>query len=176
MEQRPPSYFNMTDKSEETLKSLGLSENDLITNAPISIINTGNSFAIIPVSSSEVLRGLKPDFELITKISEELGLIGYYVFCLQTEDEERDANARMFAPRYGIYEEAGTGMAAGPLACYLHDILDLKKDQYLIQQGLFMMDPSPSLIQVELQTLNGKISKILAGGKGILKETRSFEI
>jgi len=82
----------------------------------------------------------------------------------------------MFAPRYGIEEEAGTGMAAGPLACYLYDILGLKKDRILIQQGWYMNPPSKSLIIVDLLLNNGKIIKIKAGGKGILRTSMTIEI
>ena len=82
----------------------------------------------------------------------------------------------MFAPRYGIEEEAGTGMAAGPLACYLYDKLGLKKERILIQQGWFMNPPSQSLIIVDLLLDNEKITKIMAGGKGISMTTRTIEI
>jgi PhzF family phenazine biosynthesis protein len=147
-----------------------------LENAPISIVNTGNSFAIIPVVNIDVLRSIKPDFDLITQISDEFDLIGYYVFCLQTNNADRDANTRMFAPRYGIEEEAGTGMAAGPLACYLYDTIGLKKERILIQQGWFMKQPSPSLIIVDLSFDNGNISKIMAGGKGIPMSSMTIEI
>jgi PhzF family phenazine biosynthesis protein len=176
MEQRPPQYIDIQQQEEKILKSLGLNENDLLTNAPISKVNTGNSFVIIPLANEDILKSVKPDFDLITQISEELDLIGYYVFCIQTNNAERDANTRMFAPRYGIEEEAGTGMAAGPLACYLYDILGLKKDRFLIQQGWFMNQPSQSLIIVDLLLNNGKISKIMSGGKGIPMTSITVEI
>jgi predicted PhzF superfamily epimerase YddE/YHI9 len=82
----------------------------------------------------------------------------------------------MFAPRYGIEEEAATGMAAGPLACYLFDILGIKKNRMFIEQGWFMGQPSPSLIIVDLSLDNGKITKIMAGGKGILRTSLTIEI
>jgi PhzF family phenazine biosynthesis protein len=96
-----------------------------------------------------------------------LDLVGYYVFTTATENSERDATSRMFAPRYGIQEEAGTGMAAGPLACYLYDQLGIRKEHFLIQQGAFMNPASTSLIMVELTVKNGLITKVMAGGKGI---------
>lgn len=60
----------------------------------------------------------------------------------------------MFAPRYGISEEAATGMAAGPLACYLHDHLGVRKPRLVIEQGVFLTPPSPSELIAEL-TLDG---------------------
>lgn len=176
MEQKAPSYRNVDNQKEQILKSLGLSKKDILQEAPISLINTGNSFVIVPVNSVEVLKNIKPDYALISQISDELDLIGYYIFCAETSSRLRDATTRMFAPRYGIEEEAGTGMAAGPLACYFFDILGIKKDRILIEQGWFMEQPSPSLIIVDLSLDNGKITKIMAGGKGILMRSLTVEI
>ncbi len=176
MEQKPPTYVDVNEQNEKILFALGLTENDVLPNAPISIVNTGNSFAIIPVANEDILKNIVPNFELINQISEEFDLIGFYAFCLQTDDATRDVNTRMFAPRYGIEEEAGTGMAAGPLGCYLFDIIKLKKDRFLIQQGWFMNSPSQSLIIVDLSLDNGKITKIMAGGKGILMTSITIEI
>jgi PhzF family phenazine biosynthesis protein len=176
MEQKAPLYGSVDKQEEQILKSLGLTKGDILKEAPISLVNTGNSFVIVPVKSAEILKKIKPDYALISQISDELDLIGYYVFCTETSSPIRDSTTRMFAPRYGIEEEAATGMAAGPLACYLFDILGIKKDRMLIEQGWFMEQPSPSLIIVDLLLDNGKITKVMAGGKGILMTTLSVEI
>jgi PhzF family phenazine biosynthesis protein len=176
MEQKPPLYIEITNHKEKILNSLGLMGADILANVSISIVNTGNSFIIIPVANDDILRRIMPNLDLITQISDEFDLIGYYVFSTKTNIEERVATTRMFAPRYGINEEAGTGMAAGPLACYLYDKLGLKKDRILIQQGWFMNPPSQSLIIVDLSLEKGKITKIMAGGKGIPMTSMTIEI
>ena len=173
MEQLAPKYIDVTHKENAILQSLGLQKNDLLANAPIQLINTGNSFILIPVKNKEVLKKLIPNFDLISKISEAFDLIGYYVF---STDTEYDATSRMFGPRYGILEESGTGMAAGPLGCYLFDILKLKKKSFKIQQGKYMQEPSPSLIITNLQVENGIIKSLMAGGKGILNKEMIVEI
>jgi PhzF family phenazine biosynthesis protein len=167
MEQKSPSYVDVSHKKKEILVSLCIDEKDLQPDADISLVNTGNSFFIIPVANSDVLKKIEPNFDLISKLSEEFDLIGYYVFTLDTDDQDRDVTTRMFAPRYGIEEEAGTGMAAGPLACYLFDKLKIKKNRFLIQQGKYINPPSVSLIIVELDVSSGKIIGLMAGGKGI---------
>jgi predicted PhzF superfamily epimerase YddE/YHI9 len=82
----------------------------------------------------------------------------------------------MFAPRYGIKEESATGMAAGPLACVLYDIVGIKKHTFQIEQGKFMAPPSPSLISVDLTTSNGKITGLMAGGKGKVQQDIEIEL
>lgn len=65
-------------------------------------------------------------------------------------------------------------MAAGPLACVLHDYLKSGKSTYLIEQGRLMDPASPSLITVDLWVEQGRIQKLMAGGLG--KASQSLSI
>ncbi|MEE3045056.1 MAG: PhzF family phenazine biosynthesis protein [Pseudomonadota bacterium] len=172
MEQLAPTYTpaaNWSDKGVtlcDVLKSLGLASDDLDDRARPALVNTGNNFIVLAVRDQAILANITPDQDAINAISEKLDLIGYYIFTTETGDADIDATTRMFAPRYGIAEEAATGMAAGPLACVLHDFLDMKKDTFLIAQGAFMTHPSPSQIKVTLDLKDGRITGLLAGGQG----------
>jgi PhzF family phenazine biosynthesis protein len=173
MEQKAPTYTNVENEMTEILASLHLSKTDLLQGYSPSIVNTGNSFLIIPVSNSAVLKNLKPVLEKIAAYSEKHNLIGYYIF---TPSSEKNSNAttRMFAPRYGIDEESATGMAAGPLACYLFNNQFTKATELIILQGEFMATPSPSKIFVSLQLENSKIKKLFAGGDAFVAEERKI--
>lgn len=175
MEQSAPRYFSAPDETA-ILKALRIDKEDVLTNAPITIVNTGNAFAIVGVQNTTILSHIQPDLDAISKISDELGLIGFYVFCQQTNIPGRDATTRMFAPSYGIAEESATGMAAGPLACYLYDQMQLQKPTILIEQGWYMNPPSPSLLRIELTLEQGKITRLMAGGKGKVASAIVVEI
>lgn len=163
MEQKAPSYFNIED--DDTLNKIAASIGSNAEDAQLNcIVNTGNSFLLVHLPNQQSLSNLKPNQNLINEISEQYDLIGYYAFTKETSISGRDASARMFAPRFGIAEESATGMAAGPLTCYLHDILNIKKNKFLIEQGRLMSPPSPSIIHVELQIKDENISRLLAGG------------
>lgn len=176
MEQKAPVYTDVSQRAGIILSSIGISTDNVAKDSPVMFVNTGNSFALIHVADTDILKNLKPDFDAIRDISETFGLIGYYVFATPESNGDYDATARMFAPAYGISEEAATGMAAGPLACYLHDIAGLHKTNIIIQQGVFMDNPSPSRIEVNLKVDNGGITGLLAGGKGKVMETKTIEI
>lgn len=176
MEQKAPKYTYPKSLEEKILKSLGITQQDLIEEKPISVVNTGNSFLIVPIRSQSIIKNLSTNMKLIHEISDELDLIGYYPFTLETFSQDSDASTRMFGPRYAITEEAGTGMAAGPLACYLYDVVGIKKINMTIEQGWFMSPPSPSEILVELEISNNTIQRLMAGGKGIVSMKRVIEI
>ena len=180
MEQRAPRYIELGEATGgidtlAVLDSLGLEHGDLLDGHLPVVVNTGNSFLVVPLKSASSLTKIRPDFAMIDTISDKLDLIGFYPFSLDTQMPGRHAGARMFAPRYGIPEEAATGMAAGPLACYLFDRIKIRPDSdILIEQGRLMSPPSPSVIHVRLSLPDGRIDKLLAGGKATPAGTRQI--
>ncbi|KFA99557.1 PhzF family phenazine biosynthesis protein [Vibrio sp. ER1A] len=177
MEQVAPIYSEPNQWSEasvekaEVLKALNLSSSELIEGAPIIKVNTGNSFVIIPIKNCSTLAKLKPNLDLIEDISNKLDLIGFYAFTQQHTEKSIAATTRMFAPRFAIDEESATGMAAGPLACYLYDYLGQRFSEITIEQGAYMTPKSPSLICVALSLHKQRITGLMAGGYGkVMKE------
>lgn len=181
MEQLAPSYSDARDwhqcgvTENEVLEALNLSPSQLAKEMPVTLVNTGNSFVIIAVDSVNTLASIVPDFAKITAISDKLDLIGVYVFTIDTP-QQVDATTRMFAPRFAIEEESATGMAAGPLACYLYDVVKMNKAHFVIRQGEYMQPASPSVINVELSLDAEQITSLMAGGFGKLMDQRSVVI
>lgn len=172
MEQLAPEYIDEADfapgvSGARILASLGLAPEDVA--APPCVVGTGNRFVLVHVRAGQDLGTLAPDMEEIAAVSAAFGAIGYYVFA--SLEGEYVATARMFAPHYGIEEEAATGMAAGPLACYLYDRADVKLPTMVIRQGAHMAPPSPSRITVELQLDDGRITGLFAGGEARVAST-----
>jgi PhzF family phenazine biosynthesis protein len=177
MEQSAPRYTELDQAHQRcVVDSTGLKSSDLLEGADPCVVNTGNSFLVVGLRNSDAIESVRPIREAISTLSEAYGLIGYYLFSPQVVKEGRDAGARMFAPRYGIDEESATGMAAGPLACYLHDKLNKGKSQFLIEQGYLMSQPSPSVIDVRLHIKRGSICSLMVGGKAAVSEIRHVEI
>jgi PhzF family phenazine biosynthesis protein len=176
MEQLAPGYKEVDRFMERLVSSLGISVRDLLSNYKPFIVNTGNSFLVVPLKDETTVLSAHPDFGAIHKISVEFDLIGYYIFSQHTELSERDAGTRMFAPRYGIHEESATGMAAGPLACYLYDKMGIQKEVFLIEQGRLMKPPSPSVITVKLELERGKIIGLIVGGKAKVMASLAISI
>lgn len=174
MEQLAPKYINIKKKHEAILNSIGVSEKQ-ITSQPL-LVNTGNSFVIVGVKNKQILADLKLDFSAIAALSEKLDLIGYYIYTQQTVHNQNDATSRMFFPRYGVNEEAATGMAAGPLASYLYDKINVKKNHFNIEQGYFMPTPSASKILINLEIKENQITSLMAGGRANLSDEIQINI
>lgn len=179
MEQSAPRYERLEESNllhSKSLNALGLSAQQLLPNVPLTVVNTGNAFLMVGLAEEHDLRSLQVNQALVQEVSEVLDLIGFYAFSLHTQRPGRAAGARMFAPRYGIPEESGTGMAAGPLACLLHAHGLVSDTALAIEQGWLMNPASPSVISVKLDIHHGKIRNLLAGGTARIARTLQLDL
>lgn len=114
------------------------------------IIKAGVSHLIIPVASPEALAAIRPDAALLTELSRDLGVIGAYPFALLPAGAEAHARARLFAPLYGIPEDAATGSAAAPLGAYMHrhGLMPAGANAFWYEQGVEMGRSSRLWVEV----------------------------
>lgn len=179
MEQRSPTYRTIEVGSQLAAKiaqSMSVSTGQIYSTASPTVVNTGNSFLMIALPDERSVAAILPDHRSIESISDDLDLIGYYVFSTTTKVPGRHAGARMFAPRFGIAEESATGTAAGPLACFLYERMGVGDTEIAIEQGRLMQPPSPSVIQVVLDVNSSRISRLMAGGAGVVMRSITVEI
>jgi PhzF family phenazine biosynthesis protein len=179
MEQTSPTYYAIepeSDLSDKISQSIAVLPAQLYGTANPTVVNAGNGFLMIALPDERSVASVRPDQRAIELISEELDLVGYYVFSTSTKVPGRHAGARMFAPRFGIAEEAATGTAAGPLACFLYECMGVGDSEIVIEQGRLMQPPSPSVIKVILDVHGNRISRLMAGGSGVVVRSVSTEI
>lgn len=167
MEQTSPTYIDVDNELQNILDSLNLSKEQLQNDLKPQIVSTGNRFLIVPVRDESIISALTPNFDAISALSETFNLIGFYVYSA-SNNTQMQATSRMFGPYYGIPEESATGMAAGPLACYLYKYIHTRQHQFLIEQGRFMKVPSPSLLHADLNIQTGLIQSVYVGGDAFL--------
>jgi len=104
---------------EILLEALNMNEDNLMQNYPIQIVSTGHSKVMIGIESIEILNGLNPNYDALSKLSNKIKCNGYYVFTTDSQESDILINGRMFAPAIGINEDPVTGNANGPLGAYL---------------------------------------------------------
>jgi PhzF family phenazine biosynthesis protein len=144
-------HINFVDPVRDLAQNFKGTLKDSLTGLPDSAIlslthaNVGVSYFVIQVAHLSDLQNLRPNFPVIEDISRSNDLIGYYVFA---KGAGNNVHARMFAPFYGIPEEAATGMGAGCLAVSLSKLESTSKLR--VHQGEYMTPPSPSLLETEV--------------------------
>ena len=121
------------------LSALTVTEEDLLENYPVQIVSTGHSKVMIGIKDSMTLNQLKPHYDTLSRLSEIIGCNGYYVFTLDSKENDILVKGRMFAPAIGINEDPVTGNANGPLGAYLvhHKLVEHNKKffKFTARQG-----------------------------------------
>lgn len=108
-----------TETTQILLNALGLERTDLDERCPVQIASTGHSKVMIGIRSRKKLNKLSPNQMELALLSERISCNGYFVFTLDSGEEETLTYGRMFAPAIGITEDPVTGNANGPLGGYL---------------------------------------------------------
>lgn len=166
MNQAKPSFYEMIEKTE-IADSLNISVTDINEALPVQIVSTGLRDIIIPIRNMNVLRGIKPDFSMISNISKKYNAIGYHLYAHESLNNS-SVHCRNFAPLYGIPEESATGSSNGALACYLLKYKQITPEyakNLSFEQGESMNRPSEIMISISVE--NDEIHEVRVGGKAL---------
>jgi len=100
--------------------------------------DTGAGHLMVRVRDAEIVDRVEPVTELLRAVLRAAGAEGCYVYAFD-EAAPQTAYARFFNPTVGLWEDAATGTAAGPLCAYLGSEGLLAADRALrIEQGVRM--------------------------------------
>lgn len=136
-------------------------------------VSCGLPFLFIPVSHSVAIDKIKLNLSLWQQWLADYWAPHLYTFFIDTQ-KPTNIQARMFAPGLGIEEDPATGSAATALAGYLskRQLPDSGNMVFKITQGLQM--GRPSLIRVETDVENSKVTAIKVGGSSVIVSNGQF--
>lgn len=108
------------------LQALNIKDRDVDDDTgPIRSVSTARPKLMIPLVNESTLDGLRPDFERLWDVCDELDVTGFYPFTRLDRSKGAfhatgiDAAARQFPRRSGYNEDPATGVAACGLGAYL---------------------------------------------------------
>jgi len=97
------------------------------------------------------------------------GSNGVFFFSPERGADGATVYSRMFAPDVGIVEDPATGIASGPLGCYLvrHQVVTADQARAMVSlQGAKM--GRPSHIHIAIGVEGGEIGSVKVGGEAIV--------
>jgi len=149
----------------EAVAMLGLKGGDIgFDRHTPSAFSAGVPYDFVPVSSLDALARAKPTAVFS---ADKRGTNGVYVYARAAPHAAHAFHARMFAPEIGIVEDPATGSAAAAFAGVVAKF-DTPGDGWIqtpILQGAEM--GRPSLIGLEFELSNGKITGARISGKAV---------
>lgn len=111
---------------------------DDLCDTPIVNISTSRFKTLIQLKDVEVLNGMKPDFEALWELCDDINSTGFYPF---VKDKDQYV-ARQFPNNTGYEEDPATGVAASALGAYIKKYIDPYFERVSIHQGDAMGQPS----------------------------------
>jgi trans-2,3-dihydro-3-hydroxyanthranilate isomerase len=176
--QEPPVFMGQYFHRGKVARTLGISEEDIaITGLPCEVISTGLPIHIVPVGSLDVMAAINLRRREADAIARDLGFGDLFVFTCEVEDPGSTVHCRMFAPHFGIPEDAASGAATGALAAYMVRHRLVKCDgpvRIVSEQGLEM--GRPSRIVAEAAVRGGQAVDIRVGGSCVLVGRGRLEV
>ncbi|MDH7506706.1 MAG: PhzF family phenazine biosynthesis protein [Candidatus Thermoplasmatota archaeon] len=149
--------------------TLRISKENIDDSLPKQIVSTGLFTLPICIKSLDILKKIKPDFEKIKKICNELGVGSFHLFTFETIENTSVYHARNFAPIYGVNEDPVTGTANGAVCFYLLKNRIIQENNLLCEQGDIIGRPGRVFVEI-----NKNIVKV--GGKAKVVEEKEIKL
>jgi PhzF family phenazine biosynthesis protein len=135
---------------------------------PAVIARRGSTRLLLPVSNSEALNLIKPNFATLLELGKEFDADGFFAFALERAGGALTTHSRMFCPALGIPEDPVSGNAHAMLATYLWARRDLpdRATEFVGRQGMHVN--RPGLVQVRLEISGDALAAVHIGGHAVI--------
>jgi trans-2,3-dihydro-3-hydroxyanthranilate isomerase len=142
------------------------------TGHPVQVVSCGVPFVFVPLTTRSAVDSAVVNRDALDGLFAAAATDAHGVFLFSTEQrgERATVYSRMFAPDIGVAEDPATGIASGPLGCYLvrQKIVPADKaDAMLSLQGVKMGRPSHVHISIGVAQ-DGQIDRVRVGGEAVL--------
>jgi trans-2,3-dihydro-3-hydroxyanthranilate isomerase len=141
------------------------------TGHPVQVVSCGVPFLFVPLATRSAVDTAVANASVLADLlaATRSGAHGVFLFSTERGADRATVYSRMFAPALGVAEDPATGVASGPLGCYLvrHKIVPPEKaDSILSLQGAKM--GRPSHVHVAIGVESDAIVSVRVGGESVL--------
>jgi PhzF family phenazine biosynthesis protein len=134
MRQASLRLFDPLENVAPLAEALGLRENDILSEPKPRPADTGATHLMVRVQNAATVDKALPQADKLLTVLKNAPAEGCYIYAFDDHAPET-AYARFFNPTVGLWEDAATGTAAGPLTAYLASEGKLKNNELVIEQG-----------------------------------------
>jgi len=139
---------------------------------PVQVVSCGVPFLFVPMMTRHAVDSASVNREPFGALLQSMtpGPNGIFLFTPEPGADRATVYSRMFAPDLGIVEDPATGVASGPLGCYLlrHKIVTAETAAHMVSlQGVKMGRPSYVHIAIGVNGA-GEIATVRVGGQAVL--------
>ena len=193
MTQPNPVFGRIVDDRQSVAAAVGLTADDLLSDSPVQEVSCAVPFLYIPLRDAATVDRAMSDTAGLRRLAEVTGAdLPVFLFALDDAgpasrgpayaasgraglasagppDSPVTVYSRMFAPGLGVTEDPATGIASGPLGCYLvkHGLVSIDAARAIVShQGVAM--GRASQVHISIAVTDGVISNVQVGGTAVL--------
>ena len=189
MTQPNPIFGRIVEDRAAVAATIGLTVDDLRPDVPVQEVSCAVPFLYIPLRDGETVDRAVSDAAAFRRLEKVTGVnLPVFLFALDAAPaapgpphmDDRRASipsagqptavySRMFAPEFGIIEDPATGIASGPLGCYLvhHRLIPPAAARAIVShQGVAM--GRASRVHISIGVADGVIHDVKVGGEAVL--------
>jgi PhzF family phenazine biosynthesis protein len=155
------------DTTDSLADALGLDLHDIAPTPAARAADTGAAHLMVRLRDAQAVDRAAPSAQALLTVLGNAGAEGCYVYAFDPASPDT-AYARFFNPTVGLWEDAATGTAAGPLCAYLgaEGLLNPEKT-LVVEQGVKMgrrsllhicLTPDPELSGTGIVVLRGTLT------------------
>ena len=148
MTQKKPILKDIFLDISEIADALNISTDKIDESLPKQSVSTGLFTLPICIKSLRTIKSIKPNFDKIKDICEELNLGSFHLFTFQTIEPRSVYHARNFAPFYGVNEDPVTGTANGAVCGYLFLNKIIHESNLICEQGDIIGRPGRVFVEI----------------------------
>lgn len=137
MRQRPLRLLPALSDVAPLAAALGIRVEEIVTTPPPRTADTGGTHLLVRLRDALVVDRVVPIHSALLEVLRKADAEGCYVYSFDPA-QPGHAYARFFNPTVGLWEDAATGTAAGPLAAYLGRENLLRDERLVVEQGVKM--------------------------------------
>ena len=170
MTQSTPTFGPIVADRAVVAAALGLETADLADGLPVQEVSCGVPFLLVPLRDRQAVDRAISDAAAFRRLTATTKLDrAIFMFSTDPPGSTETAYRRMFAPEFGIIEDPATGIASGPLGCYLvhHGVVAREAAKAMVSlQGAAM--GRASRIHISIDGDRGEIGRVRVGGEAVL--------
>ncbi len=156
----------------KTAAALQISENEMVSELPIKIINAGLSTLLVPIKTFNSLISITPDINELKDFCTKSKIDIIEVFTSEVKKNEHDFRVRVFAPTFGYLEDPATGSGNSALGYYLQKNDLWNKDTIVIEQN--GLPDRYNIVKLQTKKDEAGINRVLFGGASITRIEGSY--
>lgn len=161
--------YGGTYPERETVAALLSLRPDQLGSSPLEIASSGIPYLVVPLKNTQALSQARLRRSIWERTLRHYEAPNILAFGLRGKPDDCLVELRVFTPAYGVFEEAASESAVGPLLGYLlrHRLVDIPESHVVAMHQGTALD-RPSVLHAIYERRGSELTSLRVGGRCVI--------